>query len=298
MRKIMKLSAFMNSKVWGGEQLAKIKNIDAVDPIGESWEVSTLAEGQSTLGGIALGEFCELSYLVKFIDTAENLSIQVHPTQAYADENPSVKAKTECWLILAHTEGAGIYLGLKPGVTRKEFFTAATNNMAVNNYLNFIPVKKGDFYTIEAGSVHAIGAGVTLCEVQQSSGTTYRVWDWNRMGLDGKPRELHIEESQAVMDFDAAKNLALSKCEKEALFERSGITKLIKHADFKAELITMDTQKNFEITLGNKESLVLLSGAITGDIELNAFESAIVLEAGKFQFDITQNGTSFLVVSE
>lgn len=297
MKKIVKLNPFISERVWAGTKLAKLKNIDTSLRVGETWEVSSLKEGASKLNNQKLHEFCDLSYLVKFIDTSDNLSIQVHPDNEYARENENSLGKSECWLILDAEEGSGIYLGFKKGITKKEFFNAVEAKLPVDNFLNFLPVKSGDFFYVPAGSVHAIGKGVTLCEVQQSSGVTYRVWDWNRLGMDGMPRDLHVEKAKDVLNFSDTFNDKLSLFFKSNLLESVGIQTLIEHDNFKVELYSNTTQKKLELTLENKSSLILLEGSISGDIELEKYESSLVLEEGTFQFNLAHR-SSFLLVSE
>lgn len=295
MGKVIKLRPYISNTIWGGDKLKKIKNIESNSPVGESWEVATLGDKSSEFEELKLSNICELNYLVKFIDATKNLSIQVHPDNDYAKENENSKGKTECWLILEAEDDAGIFLGFKPGITKKEFFTAVKNKLAVDKYLNFINVSPGDFFVIPAGTVHSIGAGVTLCEVQQSSGVTYRVWDWNRFGLNGKPRELHIEKAQDVLNFseiDNQKSLEFRNYQVE-----TGIFTLIEHDDFNVQLFSNIHPKKMTLNLKDKDSIIMLDGHATGNIELQAYESAFVLEGGSFEFEF-KTMSSFLVVSE
>ncbi len=297
MAKIVKSNSFISEKVWGGNKLSALKNLSHANTIGETWEISTHKDGSSMLGDIPLSEFCSLSYIVKFIDTSDNLSVQVHPDDAYAKQYENSKGKTECWIILAAGEGAGIYLGFKEGVTKKEFFNAVDSGLPVDKYLNFIPVKKGDFFYLAPGSVHAIGKDVTLCEVQQSSGITYRVWDWNRVGLDGKPRELHIEKAKDVLNFNHEFNQDLLNRKKTALLDKTQILTLAEHEDFKVQLFADFTGKEIQLSLQDKDALIVLEGELAGDITLAALESAIVLEGGAVSLQVATH-TSFLIVSE
>ena len=279
MTKLVKLSPHVVEKVWGGSNLAKLKGWDISKKIGETWEVSTHPQGPSKISGIDLSSIISLSYLVKFIDTTDNLSVQVHPDDDYARKLQE-KGKTECWLILESKENAGIFLGLKPDVTKKEFKTALDNGLALDKFLNFIPVTKGDFFYVPAGTIHAIGSGVTLCEVQQSSGITYRVWDWNRKGLDGKPRELHIEQAMDVLNFDNRFNQNVIAKTKHGLFERERVINLVEHSDFKVQLINLDAG-SLELNLKSKESIVVLAGEIQiDDQRVQSFQAALVEHPG------------------
>jgi len=297
-KNIKKLTPHLTYKVWGGEKLSRLKNIETSEPLGETWEVSTHSDGSSILGDLKLKDICNLSYLVKFIDTSDNLSIQVHPDTQYARENENSLGKEECWLILAAEKGAGVYCGFKPGVTRKEFLTAVSNKLNVDRYLEFYPVKKGDFFYIPAGTIHAIGKDVTLCEVQQNSGITYRVWDWNRVGMNGLERELHIEKASDVIRFDDQFNQKLKSHFKQNLFNENGITNLFEHRDFKVQLLKFDANHKFELRLKPKDSIILIHGEFMGDIDMKAFESAIVLEEGLFSFQVKDQAVELLVVSE
>lgn len=297
MSKVLKLDPFISQPIWGGVKLAKLKNIKGKSDIGETWEVSTHKNGSAKINGIDLSNFCSLTYLTKFIDTADNLSIQVHPGDDYAEQNENDSGKMESWLILDAQEGAGIYLGFKKGITKKEFFTALENKLDITRFLNFKKVKRGDFFVIPEGTIHAIGAGITLCEVQQSSGVTYRVWDWNRTGKDGSPRELHIDKARDVLNFSEEFNQKLYDLEKSNVFTSSPMVKLISHKDFKVELINFASLKKTSLNLNAKDSLTLFSGSINGDITLNSYESAIVMETGEFEFTAQEN-TSLIIVSE
>lgn len=168
---------------------------------------------------VVLGK--KLPFLIKVIDAAEPLSIQVHPDNKWALELENSKGKTECWLILSSLPGAGVYVGLKDHVSEAEFRKAAENKEPLNDLLIFHPVRSGDFICIPAGTIHAIGAGVSLLEVQQASGITYRIWDWGRTN-----RELHLEKGLKVSNFlvknGIATNIFLNK--KPAL--------LFQHEDF------------------------------------------------------------------
>lgn len=299
MSKITKMTPFISRKIWGGNFLSQIKNIETdSDPVGETWEVSTL-EGQSSLiGDKPLNEICRLSYLVKFIDTSANLSVQVHPGDEYAKEFENSSGKSECWFILDAKKDAGIYLGLKPGVTKKEFFNAVDSGLRVDGYLNFIPVKKGDFFFVPAGAIHAIGADVVLCEVQQSSGITYRVWDWNRLDNEGNPRELHIEKARDTIDFDLNFNQKLLTTAQKDLLNGSKIKTLVKHKDFKVDLYVFQNKADVELSLNEKDTIVVLDGELEHDLELfSSYDSALVMSSAVFKFKIKSNEVSFLLVS-
>lgn len=212
-------------RVWGGRRLETLfgKHLPNGQRIGESWEIVDREEAQSvvhegSLRGKTLHELWtdmreevfgktapntpRFPLLFKLLDAQEKLSVQVHPPAKVA---PSLNGepKTEMWFIASATEDADIYAGLKKDATRDGFERALLNG-TVADQLHRIPVKSGDAIFIPSGRVHAIGGGNVIVEVQQNSDTTYRVFDWNRTGLDGKVRALHIEESMASIDFDDA----------------------------------------------------------------------------------------------
>ena len=210
--------------IWGGARMAAMygRKLPS-ESIGESWDVScrwddmSVAENDAfagqTLGalieadhegilGTALVDYDYFPLLVKIIDAKANLSVQVHPADAYAQavENEPY-GKTEMWYILDAPEDAALIIGLQDGVT-KESFRAAVDDGTVEKCLGRLPIAKGDVIYIPAGLVHAITEGVMLAEIQQNSDRTYRMYDFNRLGLDGKPRPLHVEKSIDVTDFE------------------------------------------------------------------------------------------------
>ncbi len=218
------LNPDFKDRIWGGSQLSTLfdKAIPN-DHTGESWEVACHDNGNSTVSngvykgkllkdivlndkeawlGSAFTEVKKFPLLIKFIDAKEKLSVQVHPDDAYAAVNENGEfGKNECWYILDSKPGSELIVGLKKEIS-KEDFVQAVKDGKVEDTLNTIPVKAGDVINIPAGVLHAIGDGIVLAEVQQNSDTTYRVYDWNRVGLDGKKRDLHIEKSIDVIDFE------------------------------------------------------------------------------------------------
>ncbi|MGI4991768.1 class I mannose-6-phosphate isomerase [Halobacteriovorax sp. GFR7] len=276
---ILKQIPHLVTTVWGGEKLKKYKDPEGSfdGPLGETWEVSTLENGLSLCeNGQSLEEVLEgkiLTYLIKFIDTSKNLSIQVHPDNEYAHIHEDALGKDECWYILDAEDDAGIYLGLKEGITKERLQKAIESGENVNELLNFINVQKGDFFNIPAGSIHAIGEGVTLVEVQQNSGVTYRVWDWNRMGLDGKPRELHVKKAMDVINFKPSAN-ELEHFQYKNL-DRSGL--LTSNNYFNARVKVLGAGDESVLSLNGISSIVVLEGTCEiDDTEINEYESAVV----------------------
>lgn len=179
---------------WGGSALKTLYGKDIPDErTGEALEASTLPGLESrTADGRTLTELAggRLPLLLKFIDARECLSVQVHPDNAFAAEHEGKLGKEEAWLILHAEPGAKLVYGLKPGVD-----LAAVSGKQIEDCLRWVDVQAGDVLYIPAGMVHAIGAGIVLYEIQQSSDVTYRFWDWNKIGADGKPRPLHWEKA-------------------------------------------------------------------------------------------------------
>lgn len=211
---ITKLTPATKDYIWGGTRLITHYGKTAPTPIlAETWELSyhsdglTLLEDGSPLcdSKINLGKntdaFADFPQLIKFIDAKSNLSVQVHPSDDYAIAHENSFGKTEMWYIVDADDGAGIYLGFKRDVTTDEYKSAIENN-TLTELLNFYPVKKGECYFIPSGTIHAIGAGCLICEVQQNSNLTYRVYDYGRTDANGNPRELHIDKALKVTSLD------------------------------------------------------------------------------------------------
>jgi len=269
LRPINKLSPFLVSKIWGGERIAKFKKTGKTNyhaPIGESWEISVHPEGPCLLDNLSLNHFISsehLPYLVKFIDTADNLSIQVHPDDQYAMRKENSVGKSECWVILDCLPSSGIYLGVKPGITRESFEKALLNNENIDQLLNFYKVSKGDFFYVPAGTIHAIGKNIFLCEIQQNSGITYRVWDWNRLGENNLPRKLHVKSAMEVIKFEESFNHKKNFMIKNNIFVRTH-EPLIKHREFEVEYYHFTSDLEFKTKNKNRlNGLVCLEGQIT-----------------------------------
>lgn len=210
--------------LWGGTRLRDDfgKQLP-ITPLAETWECSTHPDGQSTaadgpFAGMKLGEIlaehpeflgthplqltggrAELPILVKLIDASRDLSVQVHPDDAYALSREGQRGKTEMWYILAARKGAELIYGFSQDVDAARVRRALEED-TIGNYLNHVPVRKDDVFFIPAGTVHAVGAGVLLAEVQQSSNLTYRLYDYHRVDRDGKPRPLSVDKALDVAD--------------------------------------------------------------------------------------------------
>ncbi len=214
----------LQSVVWGGHKLTNYKGLELNNkPIGESWEVSTVPNKTSIIDngkykGIDLTSIIktfpieilgkavseryngQMPLLAKFIDAQQDLSIQVHPNDEMAQREHGKKGKSEMWYIIDAKPGSYLYAGFNKEITQEEYKERITNN-TITEVLAKHEVNTGDVFYLPAGRIHAIGAGILLAEVQQSSDVTYRIYDYNRKGLDGKPRELHTELAAQALDY-------------------------------------------------------------------------------------------------
>lgn len=220
---VFKLRPVYKDYLWGGEKLKSLygKNTD-MSPLAESWEVSTHPEGLSIIengphanktlqsyidaeGAGVLGlkskEFDRFPILIKLIDAKQDLSIQVHPDDAYGLKYEHEYGKTEMWYVLEAEPDSKVYYGTNHSMT-KEQFKETVEQGTLLDHLKHVSVEQGDVIFVEAGTIHAIGKGIVVCEIQQNSNTTYRVYDFNRKDGNGKFRELHIEKALEVSNFN------------------------------------------------------------------------------------------------
>jgi len=223
MRDLLRFQPVYQERVWGGRALESAlgRTLPPGAPIGESWEIVDRAEAQSVVvGGPMQGQTLRavlaqhggevmgpqwpakkpFPILVKWLDCRERLSLQVHPPAAIAGELQG-EPKTENWYIAHTAPEAHLIVGLKRGVTREQFERAIADH-TVEQCVHQFPVAAGDSILVHSGQVHAIDAGNLILEIQQNSDTTYRVFDWGRVGLDGRPRELHVEQSLRSIDWE------------------------------------------------------------------------------------------------
>lgn len=214
----LKLKPPIKDYIWGGTKLHdEFGKQSSLDRLAESWELSCHRDGVSVIenggySGKTLVEFIEANpdalgtnckrfeyfpVLIKLIDARDNLSVQVHPDNDYALKAEGEYGKTEMWYIVDCEEGAELIYGFRDEISREDFRNAIEENTLLDK-VNSVPVKKGDVFFISSGTLHAIGKGILIAEIQQNSNTTYRVYDYGRIGADGKPRELHIEKALDV----------------------------------------------------------------------------------------------------
>lgn len=293
----IKLFDILKERIWGGRRLACIlgKTLPEGRSIGESWEVSDrendvsvvangpyagtrLSElrkqwGEELIGGHGLeAGRGRVPLLIKFIDASEVLSVQVHPDNDYAAEHhPGELGKTEAWYVIHAEPGARIVFGLKPG-TNRDALRSAIEAGKVEDLLQYVPASTGDCFFTPAGTVHALGAGLVVYEVQQNSDVTYRFYDWNRVGLDGKPRELHIEHSLKVVNFSIPQD---TPCTPITVRERRGDVSRLIHCPFFV-LDRIDPFYTFESTTAGTGFHILTAVAGQGEVRaLNPSGAAV-----------------------
>jgi mannose-6-phosphate isomerase len=284
-------------RVWGGRNLERLyhKPLPGSAPIGESWEISdrpgdasVIANGP--LAGQDLRWLMEhhaeellgpgklpparFPLLVKILDAQEKLSLQVHPPARVA---PGLggEPKTEMWYVVDAAPGAELYVGLKRGVTREEF-ERRIGDGTVAECFHRVPVKKDDVMFLPSGRVHALGAGIVLFEIQQNSDTTYRVFDWNRTGLDGKPRELHVPQSLASIDFnDFEPRLIQSRYSRNMTIK---VRYLVDDPLFRADACQVKRGQRFHIRSDGAQVL----GVLRGRLEITHGDTKLPLTDGQF----------------
>lgn len=281
---IVKLNPALKSYLWGGTKLKTDWNKQSDEAtLSESWELSFHPDGRATvIGGKYDGkplaeaatradwgrnsaEFPFFPVLSKIIDSAQALSIQVHPSDEYALEHEGQFGKTEMWYILEADDGAFLYLGLNRTVSAEEFAAAIDSN-TVCQLLNRVPVKKGETYFIPSGTIHAIGSGVTLYEVQQNSSLTYRVYDFDRADSNGNKRPLHVDKAKAVANLNAyevpnpRRDALLAKCRYFSAYMFAGEREVGRDDSFVAVTVTDGSIELNGIALCKGETAFMSAG--------------------------------------
>lgn len=294
-KKPLKLSPAFKDYLWGGTKLKTLYNKKSdLEKVAESWELSTHKDGESVIRdgeymGMSLSSFVAqdkenilgknaskfefFPILIKFIDALDSLSIQVHPSDEYALTHEKEYGKTEMWYILDCEEGAFLYYGFNREITKEEFRKRLEDN-TILDVLNKVYVKKGDVFFINAGTVHAIGKGIMICEIQQNSNTTYRVYDYNRKDKFGNLRDLHIDKAIDVS--------YLSPCEP---YKQEG--NVLASCDYFTVLkYEVDGENEFYVSDDCFRSVIVTEGA--GELILNDY--SLSFEKGDSIFIPAQNG--------
>ncbi len=304
----IKLNPVFKEIVWGGERLKNGYGYESdLNNIAEAWVLSARNDGDNTVknGEYANKSFTELiknhpeflgekgekynefPLLIKFIDAKSDLSIQVHPDDDYARIHENSLGKTEAWYVLDCSDDAELIYGFNKEITKEEFEKSIKDNSFLN-HVNKVKVKKGDIFFIEAGTLHAIGGGILLAEVQQNCNTTYRVYDYGRL-VDGKPRELHIEKA-----LDVTNTLPpVRSAEAEGKEEVIGDAKVQKLCS--CEFFTMTSLKlngKYEYNCDNSSFLSVL--ILDGSGSITAGNTAVSVKKGDSIFVPANSGNVVL----
>ena len=307
---IMKLDSPCKDYLWGGTRLRDEygKKSDK-EKLAESWELSCHKDGRSVIangeyagktlsdyieekGKSVLGKNCDkfeyFPILIKLIDAKDNLSVQVHPNNEYAMRVEGEYGKTEMWYIVDCEDGAELLYGFKKAISREEFAERIANNTLLE-VTNNVPVHKGDVFFIDAGTLHAIGKGILIAEIQQNSNTTYRIYDYGRVGADGKPRELHVEKACEVTQLTPP--VRPTKPMGEKLQKDGYSTTLLATSEyFNVNKLEITEKAELAASENSFVSLLCLEGTFSvGDISLEKGESCFI-PAGYGKINIKGKG--------
>lgn len=312
----LKLIAPCKDYIWGGKRLKKeYGKLSDKDNIAESWELSCHKDGESVIengefkgmtltqyieqeGKSVLGICCErfecFPILIKLIDALDNLSVQVHPDNDYAMRVEGEYGKTEMWYIADAEPESELLYGFKKEISKEEFEDRIKNNTLLE-VTNSVRVKKGDVFFIEAGTLHAIGKGILIAEIQQSSNLTYRIYDYGRVGTDGKPRELNIEKAIDVAKLTPAetKHEFTGKIEKYGSFTK---TPLACCEYFNVNKLEIEEKAELQATPNSFNSILVLEGAgeICG-VSLKKGDSCFIPAGyGNYSF----NGKAIIILTD
>lgn len=296
---MFKIQPIFKDYIWGGNKLKSLYHKECdIEPLAESWELSTHKDGQCIIatgpfkgrtlasyieeqGRVVLGskypDEKELPILIKLIDAKDNLSVQVHPDDAYAKAYENDLGKTEMWIVLEAEEGAQLVYGLKKNMS-KEAFAKCIKENTVEEVLNYVDVKKGDVFFIEPGTIHAIGKGIIIAEIQQSSNVTYRVYDYNRIGLDGKPRALHVDKAIEVSRLEACQEARLTYNLEDYKEYRRG--QIVECPYFKVDYIEVEQKVHMQMD-GTSFHAILVT---EGNIQVSNREETLEIKKGESLF--------------
>ncbi len=319
MQQFLKFQPIYQERVWGGRVLAEAftRTLPAGGPIGESWEIVDRPEAQSKVlggpwAGLTLRAVIErqgekvmgprwpkeraFPILVKWLDCRERLSLQVHPPAAVAPELKG-EPKTENWFIAATVPGSSLIVGLKRGVTQAQFEQAIRDN-TLESCVSRFPVAAGDSILVHSGQVHAIDAGNLILEIQQNSDTTYRVYDWGRLGLDGKPRQMHVSESLRSIDWNDFEPLPLRAAPTPAVLAEAKEFRIRRVPLAKGELLKIVAGEQARILSVVTGQVRLTSAKGTGDLDPVLGPGTNVLLPFETQIDCEAQDQSVLLITE
>ncbi len=322
----IKLKAVLKDIIWGGTQLSDNFGLSEKGTrIAEAWTLTLRGDGENTIengeaAGFSLSQYAEkvgmealcgsayadkkaydFPLLVKLIDAKDNLSVQVHPDDAYAHSHGIDSGKTEMWYIVDAEPGAKLVYGLVPGTDMKsDEFTKALDEGNVSKYLNYVEVKKGDVYYIPAGLVHAIGAGILIAEVQQNSNSTFRIYDYGRVGADGKPRELHIDAAKEVVKTDFSGDASFGKeCNNVIIGTPNNV---VDSQFFGVDVLEFSENGGNKAYTGYDKMMHVMcvegAGKIMCDNEVIEFKAAesVLIPAALTDFEIVSNSASKFIL--
>lgn len=314
----MKLEAPLKDYLWGGTRLkdeyGKKTNLDKV---AESWELACHKDGKSKIvNGEAAGLFLEdwlagqdksvlgtnaasfpyFPLLIKLIDAKGDLSVQVHPDNDYAMRVEGEYGKTEMWYIVDCEPGTSLLYGFKEKISKEEFERRIADNTLLE-VCNRVPVKKGDVFFIDSGTLHAIGKGILICEIQQNSNTTYRIYDYGRVGKDGKPRELHVKKAIDVTKLEppTKPTTALAKID---IIPGLDMKLLAECEYFTAYHATLKGEASLKAGSESFQTFTVLSGSLkltSGDTVLDFYKGeSVFIPAGLGIYTLTGDATFIL----
>jgi len=291
----IKFNPILKEKIWGGEKLIKQFNKNSSSRhLGESWEISAVAKDVSVVANgdfkgesiqNLLNEFkadflgeknfkrfgTEFPLLIKFIDAKEDLSIQLHPNDKLAKERHNSVGKTEMWYVMDSDKDANLIVGFNQKMNN-ETYLKHLEEKTLTKILNFDRVKEGDAYFIEAGRIHAIGAGVLLAEIQQTSDITYRVYDWNRVDTDGNKRELHNDIAIDAFDFNMKNDfkVAYKKVQNQP-------NRMVSCPFFTTNFINLNSRLNKQ----NTQDSFIIYMCVDGSVEISTDSSKEEISKGE-----------------
>ncbi|APA66249.1 type I phosphomannose isomerase catalytic subunit [Maribacter sp. 1_2014MBL_MicDiv] len=292
----LKFKPILKERLWGGTKLKEVfgKPIES-DITGESWELSTVpgdisvvangslegkslqelidSNGEELLGKSVVERFGkEFPILIKFIDAKQDLSIQLHPNDALAKERHNSFGKTEMWYIMDADPKAELIVGFNKDVTKEEYAESVANDMLLD-LLNYEQVKEGDTFFINTGKIHAIGAGVMLAEIQQTSDVTYRVFDFNRKDKDGNLRELHTDLALDAVDYEKKDDFKVSYSQ-----EKNEVNTMVDCPYFKTNFIELT--ENLELDTVNRDSFTIFM-CVGGKAKISTAEGEVAIKSGE-----------------
>jgi mannose-6-phosphate isomerase len=318
---VLPLEPIYKNKIWGGTRIARFRSIphQKPQPVGESWEVSDIDDGCSRISagqhkGLTLREMSQkygpsllgtipknnrFPLLIKMIDAEQDLSIQVHPGPKTVGSGDAPKEET--WIILSASKGAKVLHGFAPNTTLKLFKEAIATG-APEPFLRSVSVHAGDILHVPPGTIHAICGGVFLLEVQQPSNSTYRVWDYNRPGLDGHPRLLHLEKAYRALNFDRSDDV-LAAPRQLAAPSDIRLEQLMAAVSYRVERLSMEASTSTQIKLssGSALSATIVQGNVTvsGQSEEHEFGlySSFVIPASMESIKLRAHTESQIIVA-